>query len=862
MEVDWTSYKSILMYKFIPLIIVFTCLLYGKSYSNDQYATLTSASIQSDYTALRAIYLNTDGDNWDSVASWMTRSQFIADPTMPPGTDMGSWTGVTLHPDGTVKELDLQAKKLNGQIPIEIGGFCNIKKLNLSNNTLSGSIPASIVNLIQLTHLSLGGNTLSGEIPVGFSANPDLEILSLKNNDLTGPIPSDIGMIGSLQELSLQENQLTGPIPVTLGNLTSLIRLHLQENYLSGTIPAQIGSLNQLSQLLLFSNLLTGRIPASIGNLNLTFFVVNDNDLSGCYDSNLQNLCSSSTSFNSLISEGNAFCTTWEAFCSSQTGACGSTENDDAYCYCESIRNLSSNPESERIEKAAYKITSDDFIDYPVPSIYTAGSMIAMNSGFEVVQGSELHAYIESCDEECAVSEPCESSPCAQVDFELDDDGNKYVPNQITVYFPNGIMSTNEEGIKNYLDSIFFNDDFIENDQNLDYISFQEGTLIEKCLCAHDIFLYTIDPQYIIDEEGGGIAANSSGGPKSEGPSYSLNHFIDAGLLNEDAPDTLMGNPSFSDTVLNTNTAATVPVVAFLDSGINPDKIPTSSLLGFTLKSNVLVDIGCQNEPPYDTYGWNFVERNADVTDRRGHGTAVYLSYLNALQKIGLNIPDQSSLIIKVLNDCGTGTAYDAACGISYAAQRGADIINISWGLYTNNLILQDVIEKITNDNDILISCSSGNRGEDIASAEHFPSGYAYTYPSVVDPQTGATEDTYLPELFEVGGLCRSIAEESCWILGEEISIWSSSNYRGGEAGFAEAAIEIQDVVDDGIKCGIMGTSYAAPQFTAALVKEIIEVGINNVDQDHMFFNSASWSDPSTNYIYHSYILANDQLCN
>ena len=821
------------------LILSLQSLLFASEEFSSFESTELDASFStpnSDYLALKALYLATDGDNWNTVSDWMTASQFLANPTLPVGENIGLWTGVVLSPQGYVQQLNLQSKQLTGQIPPEIGDFCGLEVLNLSFNNLSGSIPPSVLNLTNLRFLYLGVNYLTGNIPVGISELQSLEVLSLKSNDLSGSIPSDISNIDSLTTITLQNNLLTGEIPISLGDLTQLTSLTLQENQLSG------------------------RIPSSLGDLNLQTLILNDNDLYGCYDSNLLNLCGQiSSGFNLFISDGNKFCISWEDFCNTQVGVCGSTSNDDAYCYCEPILNLTENPEPDRIERASFKISSDDIVDYAVPSTYTAGNQVVLKQGFEVQQGSQLHAYIEACEEDCVVSEPCEGSPCAEVDFELDSEGNKYVPNQLTVIFPSG-ASSNQDAIRNYLVDIFYFNGFIENSMNLTRQTFWEGTSLEKCLCGHDIYLFTIDPIYIINEEGGGVAANSNGGPMSEGPSYSLNHYIDAGLLNEDAPNVVTNIPTINPNVLNSDTSLTR--VAFLDSGVNTDILPVSSLIGSAaLESNILSDIGCLNQSAFDTYGWNFVERNEIILDRRGHGTAVYLSYLNALEKLGLQASDQSSLVVKVLNDCGLGTAYDAACGIQYAADRGVDVINMSWGLYTNNLLLQEVIDSVTSKG-VLFSCSSGNNGQDLANKKHFPSGYGYPHFKVINPQTGQMALNSIPQIFEVGGLCQAILEPNCLVANEHVNFWSSANYRSGQAIFAEAAIEMQGIVDASITCGIMGTSYAAPQFTAALVNEVNVVGIESVTKSHMFNSSVSWSDAATNFSYYSYILENDQLCN
>ncbi len=231
---------------------------------------------EQDYFALRALYLSTGGDSWTDNTGWLTEAEFITNPTMPAGTNVGTWYGVTTNVDGCVTELDLSSNDLSGNIPSELGDLNNLERLHLHGNQLSGSIPAELGNLNNLT------------------------------------------------TLFLYDNQLSGSIPAELGNLSNLTELWLSTNDLTGSIPMELGNLSNLTELRLGSNDLTGSIPAELGNLsNLTVLQSQYNQLSGCYDSNLFSLCVQLTnSTNTYISDGNNFDAPWEAFCAIGVDAC------------------------------------------------------------------------------------------------------------------------------------------------------------------------------------------------------------------------------------------------------------------------------------------------------------------------------------------------------------------------------------------------------------------------------------------------------------------------------------------------------------------------------------------------------------
>ena len=152
---------------------------------------------QQDYIALRAIYLSTGGDNWDDNTGWLDSLQFIDNPTIPVGTDVGIWYGVATDADGCVTCIDMDG----------------------IDNCLGGSS---------------GGNNLSGDIPPELGNLSNLTTLYLSKNQLSGSIPTEIGNLTNLGYLSLSANQLSASIPTEIGNLTNLIFLGVNDNQLSG----------------------------------------------------------------------------------------------------------------------------------------------------------------------------------------------------------------------------------------------------------------------------------------------------------------------------------------------------------------------------------------------------------------------------------------------------------------------------------------------------------------------------------------------------------------------------------------------------------------------------------------------------
>ncbi|KAL2976949.1 hypothetical protein AAZX31_13G036700 [Glycine max] len=239
----------------------------------------------------------------------------------------------------SLKLLNLDENKLNGEIPKDIKFPPQLEELVMQSNSLQGVLTdyhfANMSKLdfldqnwvppFQLSHIGLRSCKLGPEFPKWLQTQNQFGNIDISNagiadmvpkwnlyhslilgsNQFDGPIPPFLrgsllldlstnkfsdslsflcvnGTVETLYQLDLSNNHFSGKIPDCWSRFKSLSYLDLSHNNFSGRIPTSMGSLLDLQALLLRNNNLTYEIPFSLRSCtNLIMLDVAENRLSG-----------------------------------------------------------------------------------------------------------------------------------------------------------------------------------------------------------------------------------------------------------------------------------------------------------------------------------------------------------------------------------------------------------------------------------------------------------------------------------------------------------------------------------------------------------------------------------------------------
>ncbi|MGF1536535.1 MAG: DUF5942 domain-containing protein [Elainellaceae cyanobacterium] len=135
--------------------------------------------------------------------------------------------------------------------------------------------------------------------------------------------------------------------------------------------------------------------------------------------------------------------------------------------------------------------------------------------------------------------------------------------------------------------------------------------------------------------------------------------------------------------------------------------------------------------------GYNFVDNSRDASDDNGHGThiagTIAQSTNNGYGVAGI-AHGATLMPLKVLSASGSGTVVDIAEAIRYAADHGANVVNLSLGGLGESAVLGQAIN-YAHDKGVVVVAAAGNSGENAAA---YPARYPHAIAVSATDATGA----------------------------------------------------------------------------------------------------------------------------
>ncbi|HEY4552327.1 MAG TPA: S8 family peptidase [Bacillaceae bacterium] len=135
------------------------------------------------------------------------------------------------------------------------------------------------------------------------------------------------------------------------------------------------------------------------------------------------------------------------------------------------------------------------------------------------------------------------------------------------------------------------------------------------------------------------------------------------------------------------------------------------------------VDLDHQDLSERLTEGYNVLARNNHPDDDNGHGThvaGIIAAVTNNAEGVAGITWYNPIMPVKVMNAQGYGGSFDVAQGIRWAADHGADVINLSLGNYQPSRVMEEAV-RYALDKDIVVIAAAGN---DNTGQPSFPAAY------------------------------------------------------------------------------------------------------------------------------------------
>jgi serine protease len=225
------------------------------------------------------------------------------------------------------------------------------------------------------------------------------------------------------------------------------------------------------------------------------------------------------------------------------------------------------------------------------------------------------------------------------------------------------------------------------------------------------------------------------------------------------------------------------------------------------------------------TKGWDFVNNDEHANDDHGHGTHVagtIAQVTNNKEGVAGVAFEATLMPVKVLNHFGSGSTAAISDAIRWAADHGANVINMSLGGGGRSAVMENAVA-YARKKGVVVVCAAGNGGRGVV---EFPAAYpASVAVSAVGP-TGA------------------LAPYSSYGKELDIAAPGGDKSRGVEYGILQNTIDARDNAKS-IYAYFNGTSMATPH-VAGVAALLIAAGAKTPDQVEKALFASAKAAPGT----------------
>jgi subtilisin family serine protease len=228
-------------------------------------------------------------------------------------------------------------------------------------------------------------------------------------------------------------------------------------------------------------------------------------------------------------------------------------------------------------------------------------------------------------------------------------------------------------------------------------------------------------------------------------------------------------------------------VVAVIDSGVDynhPDLSNNMWRNPGEIAGNGLDDD--DNGKIDDVRGWDFVDEDNDPIDSDDHGTHV----AGSIAAVGNNGTGITGVVwtaqimpLRFLDAFGSGSVADAIEAIDYAIDRGAKIINASYGSYTFSMAEREAIARARDAGILFVAAAGNDNWNNDSAIKHYPSSYDLNNIIAV---AASDQDDNLAPFSNYGATSVDLAAPGTIILStrpDRQTIWTY-NFETGTAGW------------------------------------------------------------------------------